>query len=292
VKANAFEMETGADDGELASTAVEDLSPTVGAPAAVALALAAGHLIEAGVHAHRFMSLAGAARRMGISGGRVTRLTSLMPLAPEIQTEVLALRVGDPLGGLSERALHELVDVHADWRVQRWWWSLLAQPFDPDWLAVGLPPRMAFPSGKRARPGDQAIGELPLAMLAELVARRRGHRKTPFRREALLAALADAIDAPTTMPDVARVISMPAAVLEVEYQRLHGHRPACRQPVYVRRRVAWAVQAVKLGALPKPIASKVMELKEHLPERWKEAFGNVARVHVTRVHRVDRRPAA
>jgi hypothetical protein len=292
VKANAFEMETGADDGELASTAVKDLPPTVGAPAAVALALAAGHVIEAGVHAHRFMGLAGAARRMGISGGRVTRLASLMPLAPEIQTEVLGLRVGDPLGGLSERALHELVDVHADWRVQRWWWSLLAQPFDPDWLAVGLPPRMAFPSGKRARPGDQAIGDLPLVKLAELAARRLGHRNTSFRREALLAALADASSAPSMLPDVARVMSMPAAELEVEYQRLHGHRPACRQPVYVRRRVAWAVQAVKIGGMPKPIAGKVMELKEHLPRQWQEAFANVARVHVTRVHRVDRRQTA
>jgi hypothetical protein len=84
---------------------------------------------------------------------------------------------------------------------------------------------------------------------------------------------------------------MPAAQLESEYQRLHGHRPACRHPEYVRRRVAWAVQAAaNLGGLPKPISGKVMELKEHLPERWQEAFAGVARVHVTRVHRVDRRP--
>jgi len=34
-----------------------------------------------------------------------------------------------------------------------------------------------------------------------------------------------------------------------------------------------------------------MELKEHLPERWQEAFAGVASVHVTRVHRVDRRSA-
>jgi hypothetical protein len=91
------------------------------------------------------------------------------------------------------------------------------------------------------------------------------------------------------MPDVARVISSPAAALEVEYQRLRGHLPASRQPVYVRRRVAWAVQAVKLGAMPKPMAGMVMELRDHLPQRWKEAFAGVARVHLTRVHRVDRR---
>ena len=36
-------------------------------------------------------------------------------------------------------------------------------------------------------------------------------------------------------------------------------------------------------------SGKVMELKDHLPERWREAFSGVTRVHVTRVHRVDRR---
>ena len=190
-----------------------------------------------------------------------------MPLAPEIQTEVLALRVGDPLGNLSERALLELVAVHADWRVQRWWWSLLAQPFNPDWLAEWMPPRTAFPSGKRARHGDQAIGDLPLGKLAELVARRRGHRDTQFRREALLTALVDASNAPTMLPDVARAMSMPAAALEGEYQRLLGHRPACRHPEYVRRRVTWAAQVEKLSGLPKPIAGKVMELKNYLPKR-------------------------
>jgi hypothetical protein len=64
-----------------------------------------------------------------------------------------------------------------------------------------------------------------------------------------------------------------------------------RYPTYLRRRVSWAVQAAKLGALPKPNAGRVMELREHLPARWKEAFAGVARVHVTRVHRVERRPA-
>jgi hypothetical protein len=168
-----------------------DLDPTSGAPAPVALAVAAGHLIEAGVHSHRFMNLADVARRLGVSRVRVTGLSALMPLAPEIQSEILALRRGDPLGNLSERALLEVVAGHADWRVQRWWWSVLAQPFDPNWIAEWVPPKTAFPSGKRARSGDQAIGDLPLGKLAELVARRRGHRGTAPRREALLTALAD-----------------------------------------------------------------------------------------------------
>jgi hypothetical protein len=270
-----------------------DLDQTYSAPAAVALAVAAGHLIEAGVHAHRFMNLADAARRLGISGPRVTGLSALMPLAPEIHSEVLALRAGDPVGSLSERALLELVAAHADWRIQRWWWSVLAQPFEPNWLAESVPPRTAFPSGKRVRCGDQAIGDLPFAKLAELVARRRGHRDTARRREALLATLADAgAGAPSILPDVARVLAMPPAHLRNEFEILHGHPPPSRNPDYLRRRVAWAVQADKLGGLSTAISGKVMELKEHLPERWQEAFAGVARVHVTRVHRVDRRPAA
>jgi hypothetical protein len=270
-----------------------DLDQTSGAPAPVALAVAAGHLIEAGVHSHRFMNLAEVARRLGVSRVRVTGLSALMPLAPEIQSEILALRVGDPLGNLSERALLEVVAGHADWRVQRWWWSVLAQPFDPNWLAEWVPPKTAFPSGKRARSGDQAIGDLPLGKLVELVARRGGHRETAPRREALLAALADGgAGAPAMLPDVARVLAMSPPQLANEFELLHGHRPPSRNLEYLRRRVAWAVQAAKLGGLPKPIAGKVMELKEHLPRQWQEAFANVARVHVTRVHRVDRRQTA
>ena len=83
---------------------------------------------------------------------------------------------------------------------------------------------------------------------------------------------------------------MPIAQMAAEFERLHGHHPASRHPDYLRRRVTWAVQAAKLGGLPKPISGKVMELKDSLPERWQEAFAGVARVHVTRVHRVDRRP--
>ena len=48
-------------------------------------------------------------------------------------------------------------------------------------------------------------------------------------------------------------------------QNAHHERPPSLQPDYLRRRVVWAVQAAKLGGLPKPISGKVMELKEHLP---------------------------
>jgi hypothetical protein len=35
----------------------------------------------------------------------------------------------------------------------------------------------------------------------------------------------------------------------------------------------------------------VMDLRDHLPERRREVFAGVARVHVTRAHRIERRPA-
>jgi hypothetical protein len=274
------------------ASAVESRSLSrVDAPAAVALALAVGHLIEAAVDAHRIASHAEVARRLSVSEARVSRLSAITALAPEIQSEILALRAGDPLGKLSERTVLELCASRPSWNVQRWWWSLLAQPVDPNWLAEWVPPRTEFPSGKRARHGDRAIGDLSLDDLAELVARRRGHRDTPARREALLAALVEGGErAPAPYPDVILALAMPAAKLAAAFERLHSRRPPTRYPTYLRRRVAWAVQAAKLGGLPKPIGRRVMELKEHLPDRWQEAFAGVARVHVTRVHRVERTP--
>jgi hypothetical protein len=289
--------DTYADDLDEAADPTPDAdarsSARADAPAAIALALAEGHLIEAAIDAHRIARHAEAARRLGVSEARVSRSSALTALAPEIQTEVLALRVGDPVGKLSERTVLEICARRPSWNVQRWWWSLLAQPVDPNWLAECVPSRTEFPSGKLARRGHRAIGDLPLDELAELVARRRGHRDTPARREVLLAALVEGgARAPTPYPDVALALAIPAPDLAAEFERLHGRRPPTRYPTYLRRRVAWAVQAVKLGGLPKPIAGKVLELKEHLPELWQAAFAGVARAHVTRVHRVDRRQAA
>jgi len=106
----------------------------------------------------------------------------------------------------------------------------------------------------------------------------------------MLTALADGGAAtPPTSPDVILAQAMPVAEMAAVFERLHGNRPPSRHPDHLRRRVAWAVQGAKLGGLAKPISARVMELKEHLPERWRAAFAGVARVHVTRVHRVDRR---
>jgi hypothetical protein len=49
-----------------------------------------------------------------------------------------------------------------------------------------------------------------------------------------------------------------------------------------------ALQAAKKDGPPKPISVRVMELREHLPERWQEVFAGVARVHATRVQGASR----
>jgi len=192
-----------------------------------------------------------------------------------------------PLGSLSERTVLELVASHADWAIQRWWWSLLAQPFDPDWLAKWLPPSVRFPSGGRCRRGDHALGDLPLAKLVHLVARRPGRREMPVQREGLLVALADD-GGPAPQPVVAMVAAMNTAALTAEYHRLYDHRPPSRHPAYLRRRVTWGMQAARQGGLAKPISGRVIGLREQLPERWREVLGCVDRVHVTRAHRVVR----
>jgi hypothetical protein len=56
--------------------------------------------------------------------------------------------------------------------------------------------------------------------------------------------------------------------------------------------VAGAVQADKLGGLPKSASARVMELRDALPHAWREVFAGVSRVHVTRTHRIERRQLA
>jgi len=268
--------------------ALVDHEPGIRASRA-ALALAAGHLVEAAVAAHRFSSHGEVAARLGLSRSHLSSLVGLTALAPDVQCEVLDLRGAGALGRLSERTLSRVVAAHADWNIQRWWWSLLAQPFDPDWLVDGLPARSPFPSGRRCRPGDRAVGDLALPELAALVARRNGPQHPGGCREALFASLADGgAGAPRQAAIVTAVTAMSAATLAAEFERLHGYRPRHRHPDYLRRRVAWAVQAAKLGGLPKPISGRVMELRDQLPERWREVFAEVERVHVTRAHRIER----
>jgi hypothetical protein len=75
----------------------------------------------------------------------VSRLSAITAQSPDLQSEILTLRAGDPLGTLSERRALELCASRPSWTVQRWWWSLLAQPGDPNWLARGVPPGTEFP---------------------------------------------------------------------------------------------------------------------------------------------------
>jgi hypothetical protein len=160
-------------------------------------------------------------------------LAGLTTLSPELQAEFLGLRSSGPLGQVTDRTVFELCAARPRWNVQRWWWSLLRQPFEPKWLAEGVPVRLKFPSGAHARRADQAIGDVPLPWLVA-VAESRGHRHTR-RREDLLAALADTAAAPIVYPDVALVLTKPSAELASDFERGCSRRRRVRQAMHARR---------------------------------------------------------
>jgi hypothetical protein len=104
-----------------------------------------------------------------------------------------------------------------------------------------------FPSGVTVRTGDRAIGDLPLTELGELVVRRCGTPVENGRREALLTALGAGAGGAATSATAAIMMVTPPAALATKFGHLLGRRPPCRHPDYLRRRMAWAVQAEKLG---------------------------------------------
>ena len=88
----------------------------------VARLLALAHRIDGMVRAGELDDLADAARRLGLTRARVSQITNLLLLSPEIQVEILDLlnitRGRDPV---SERQLRRVV-AEADWNRQldRW----------------------------------------------------------------------------------------------------------------------------------------------------------------------------
>ena len=88
----------------------------------VARMLALAHKVDAMVQDGRLRDFADAARRLGLTRARVTQITSLLLLAPEIQEAILDLtpvtKGRDPI---SERQLRPLV-AEPDWHVQVSMW--------------------------------------------------------------------------------------------------------------------------------------------------------------------------
>ncbi len=99
-----------------------DSSP-VGRVPRVARMLAMAHKIDEMIHDGKLHDLADAARAMELTRARVTQITNLLLLAPEIQAAILELPLveqgRDPI---SERQLRPIV-AEADWRRQIELWN-------------------------------------------------------------------------------------------------------------------------------------------------------------------------
>jgi hypothetical protein len=84
--------------------------------------LALAHKIDGMIHAGELRDLADAARAIGVTRARVTQITNLLLLAPEIQEAILDLPpVTNGRDPVSERQLRRIV-AEADWwrQIELW----------------------------------------------------------------------------------------------------------------------------------------------------------------------------
>ncbi len=89
----------------------------------VARMLALAHRIDGMIRAGELQDLADAARAIGVTRARMTQITNLLLLAPEIQEAILNLPlVTNRRDPISERALRVIV-AEPDWDEQRALWS-------------------------------------------------------------------------------------------------------------------------------------------------------------------------
>ena len=89
----------------------------------VARMLALAHKIDAMIWAGEFRDLADAARALGVTRARMSQITNLLLLAPEIQEAILDLpSVTNGRDPISERALRRIV-AEVNWTQQRLLWA-------------------------------------------------------------------------------------------------------------------------------------------------------------------------
>ncbi|MCP4003159.1 MAG: hypothetical protein GY725_03080 [bacterium] len=89
----------------------------------VARMLALAHKIDEKIRAGEFRDLAEAARSIGVTRARMTQITNLLLLAPEIQTAILGLPlVTTGRDSISERQLRPIV-AEPEWQRQIELWN-------------------------------------------------------------------------------------------------------------------------------------------------------------------------
>ena len=87
-------------------------------PAKVAQLLAFAHAIEAAIARGDYRDRAAVARELGLTRARITQITDLTLLAPDLQERVLEMEAVDGVEPTSERGLRKVV-ARAGWREQR-----------------------------------------------------------------------------------------------------------------------------------------------------------------------------
>lgn len=132
--------------------APEPVEETRPRPAKIAITLALAHRIEAAIERGEYRDRADVARQLGISRARVTQITDLTLLAPDIQERVLQSTTG-----LAESRLTRTVQ-ELDWHEQRNHWR------DSGWV----PPQLRAGEG----------GQLPTTSLATQYGRRGSRAET------------------------------------------------------------------------------------------------------------------
>lgn len=89
----------------------------------IARVLALAHKIDGMIRTGELRDLADAARVIGVTRARMTQITNLLLLAPEIQDAILGLPpVTNGRDSISERALRRIV-AEPEWNRQRALWS-------------------------------------------------------------------------------------------------------------------------------------------------------------------------
>ena len=98
-------------------------------PARVARMLAMANDLQDKIDRGEYKDQAAAARALGLSRTKLTRLLDLALLAPDIQEEVLFLKAVDGKEPVTERALREVVR-HLSWAEQRRIWKAIGRRGD------------------------------------------------------------------------------------------------------------------------------------------------------------------
>jgi hypothetical protein len=83
---------------------------------------------------------------------------------------------------------------------------------------------------------------------------------------------ADRANVGRTAADLAALGTMTGAQLAAKFEELFGRPATTRNKQYLRKRLAWEIQARIEGNLSERALQRIEDLAAHIPERWKTAL--------------------